>query len=293
MKIAVITMVFNEPVFLPIWLNYYAAELGYENLYIIDHRSSDCSINSARKRGATNIIKLETDELDEQERVNQISYYHQRLLRRYDAVIYTDVDEIIIPSPLTRLTLKEYIEAKVETYINLLGLNVIHDVHEEPRLDLGQPLFKQRSYAQFDWVYCKPLVSKIPLDWLPGFHDTRQHPRKQVSDLFLFHLRAMDFDIAKTRIHNLNLVKLSKASLENKHSLHFRWTEKEYLDYLFLKPEAKFKNARQDFDFSQVAAAIALPLIKMHKFEGSMYRIPQYFGDALQLVQDEITECSG
>ena len=61
-------MTINETTFLPIWLHYYASQLGYENLYIIDHRSNDTSIWNARKKGALNIIRMEKEELDEEER---------------------------------------------------------------------------------------------------------------------------------------------------------------------------------------------------------------------------------
>jgi hypothetical protein len=40
-EVAAIAMVFNEPVFLPIWLAYYGVELGYENLFVIDDGSND------------------------------------------------------------------------------------------------------------------------------------------------------------------------------------------------------------------------------------------------------------
>jgi len=37
------TMVFNERIFLPIWLAHYGVQFGYENLFIIDDGSNDGS----------------------------------------------------------------------------------------------------------------------------------------------------------------------------------------------------------------------------------------------------------
>ena len=55
----------------------------------------------------------------------------------------------------------------------------------------------------------------------------------QALDLFLFHLRAMDFDIAKDRIRTLNSVKRSKRSIENNQGNHFGWSEEKYLSNFF------------------------------------------------------------
>ena len=98
-------MTFNETTFLPIWLHYYASQLGYENLYIIDHRSNDTSMWNARKKGALNIIRMEKEELDEEERAIHISLYPERLLNDDPAVISPDVDDIILPDPLPHVTL--------------------------------------------------------------------------------------------------------------------------------------------------------------------------------------------
>jgi hypothetical protein len=283
MKIAAITMTFNETTFLPIWLHYYASQLGYENLYIIDHRSNDTSIWNARKKGALNIIRMEKEELDEEERAIHISLYHERLLKDYHAVIYTDVDEIIIPDPLTHLTLREYINERVETYVNAFGLNVIHNIFEEPKLDVGQPLFRQRSYIKPTPWYCKPLISKVPMRWSAGFHFSNE-PRRQALDLFLFHLRAMDFDIAKDRIRTLSSVKRSKRSIENNQGDHFGWSEEKYLSHFFPNQQIEFQNAREDFEFSNLATMLTSPLFDFSKFKGNIYRIPERFLDSVSLL---------
>ena len=43
MSRAVFTMVYNEPVFLPIWLRYYSRFFAPDDIYVFDHQSTDGS----------------------------------------------------------------------------------------------------------------------------------------------------------------------------------------------------------------------------------------------------------
>ena len=45
MSRAVLTMVYNESVFLPIWLRYYSRFFAPEDIYVLDHQSDDGSTN--------------------------------------------------------------------------------------------------------------------------------------------------------------------------------------------------------------------------------------------------------
>jgi hypothetical protein len=283
MRVAAITMAYNERIFLPIWLEYYGSQLGYENLYLIDHGSDDDSFSYAKTQNAVHIIRLEKTELDEDHRAKYISQFHRNLLADYDAVLYADADEIIIPEPRTGLSLRTYIGEKVETHINALGLNVIQDVAREPKLSLDRPLFQQRSYARFDVPYCKPLISKVPIQWGPGFHFSNL-PRKQAPDLFLFHLRAMDIDVAKERLRNYATIKFSKNAIEKRHSVHFLFPEEHYIDMLFSTPHSDFMSASEELDFSfELFLLGSFPLPNLSNYRGRMFRIPPRFWNVLRL----------
>ena len=65
MKIAVVTMVFNEREFLPIWLRHYGPQVGYENLFVIDDGSTDGSTNN---ECIINLIKKPHGVFDEEDR---------------------------------------------------------------------------------------------------------------------------------------------------------------------------------------------------------------------------------
>jgi len=254
-EVAAITMVFNEPVFLPIWLNYYGAELGYENLFIIDDGSNDTSLHDKR---IVNLISRKRGVLDEELRAETISYFHEELLGHYNQVLYTDVDEFIVAEPNLKKSLEEYLISRHESWINPVGLNVLHRRSEEGPLDLTKPLFSQRSYVQFTEWYCKPVISRVPMRWKPGFHFA-DRPPCCVTDLFLFHLRAMDYDIARERIKKFESVSFSEESLRQGFGLHFRMEEQSYLDLYFSRPEADFDAARPEIDFADQLSKIGKP----------------------------------
>jgi hypothetical protein len=244
LPVAAITMAFNESVFLPIWLHYYGSRLGHENLFVIDDGSDDICRNRI-----TNLISRKRGQLDETERARTISYFHEQLLQYYDVVLYSDVDEIIVPDPNLEISLKDYLISCDKDWINPVGLNVLHDRTRERPLDLTQPLFSQRAYVQFEELYCKPMIARVPMRWTPGFHLSARPPC-YASDLFLFHLRAMDYDIARTRIKTLNRVSFSEDSLRRSFGFQFRLPEQEYLGLFFSTSEAQFETARSVFDFS-------------------------------------------
>ena len=271
MKIAVITSVFNERVFLPIWLNHYGPKLGYENLFVIDDGSDDGSTSDSR---IINLIKKNRTPIDEEDRAKLLSCFHAELLDYYDLVIYTDVDEIIVVDPILGLSLNKYLSADNYEYKNLIGLHVLHRIEKEAKVDFDKPLFEQRQFVKFDIHYCKPLISKIPINWDVGLHWSQYKPQYDIN-LFLFHLRAMDHTVAKERIRTLNTVQFSEKSLAKQLGFQFRLKEQDYLK-LFFPREIEFETAHQNFEFiNQILAGKSI--------EQNMARIPERFHNAIEL----------
>jgi hypothetical protein len=86
-------------------------------------------------------------------------------------VIFTDVDELLAVDPRNNISLKEYILDSGSDYLTAKGLNVIHNINEESPLDLRLPLFLQRQYVEFEFKYCKTLISRLPIVYRAGFHN--------------------------------------------------------------------------------------------------------------------------
>jgi hypothetical protein len=280
MTIAAITMAYNESAFLPIWLNHYGSALGAANLFVIDDGSTD---GSASDRGSYNYLRKERAVFDEDDRALLISEFHKQLLNAYDIVIYTDVDELIVVDPKLGLSLADYLARDDFDYKTTVGFNVLHDVKGEPPISLDRPLFAQRRYAQFSIGYCKPAVSKVPMNWGAGFHFNRGRPHKFDVNLFLFHLRAMDLETARTRFRKLRGLVWSNNSLSKQHGDHFRLHEPEYLQRFFSTTESTLAAAQADFDF--VGETVRHPDVYDDPALEIVVRLPQRFENAIALLQ--------
>ncbi len=219
------TYVFNEAVNLPIWVNYYGKLFGFENLFVVDTSSNDGSTDNL---GAVNVIRIPKKPFDEDEKTNFLSSFHASLTTAYDAVIATDCDEIMIPDPAKYSDLNDYISRLSSDYVNAVGIDLVHLISEEPPLDLSKPILSQRRYGLFSSPECKPLLSRVPVKWLPGLHASDKEPKFD-TDLYLFHLKLMDFTTSTNR-HQLNRRNdWSGKSLERNYGAHHRYSLKQFI----------------------------------------------------------------
>lgn len=207
-KCAVFTMVYNASVFLPIWLGYYSQFLPPEDIYVLDHESTDeCCIKSS---GFVH-IPVTYPEFDATWVRDTVQRKQHELLRDYEIVLYSDVDEIVAPHPSVG-TFKDYVDNFQQGYVNCNGYEVFHKKDEEQPLDLSRPVLEQRSYwyPNPKWMN-KPLLARIPMDWHWGFHQRLDGKTNVDSNLYLIHLHRMDYDLALAR---------NVARLDNPRSKH-------------------------------------------------------------------------
>ncbi|MDP5238964.1 SEC-C metal-binding domain-containing protein [Uliginosibacterium sp. 31-16] len=271
-KTAVFTMVYNESLFLPIWLQHYGSIFGLENCFVLDDGSNDGSTGDRRIR---NLISKKRSEFDEDDRARLISSLHTELLADYEQVIYTDTDELIAVDPALGVDLAAYLATQDATHFTPVGFDVIHRAATEPDLVLTGKLFEQRSYLRFRKDYCKTLISRIPLRWSVGFHYASLPPNYD-RNLYLFHLRAVDRESSRQRIAVLNQVRFSENSRRKSHGAHFLWSESDYLDHLYGTSDAVFAEALQTDPmelFSEENPCDSAQLV----------RIPQRFEQSIQL----------
>jgi hypothetical protein len=121
--------------------------------------------------------------------VNGIS---RGLLACYDFVVFTDVDEFLVPDPDRFDGLREYLAVKRDReVIAPLALNVLHKPKVEPALDPDLPLLAQRRFVKFAPGMCKPLLKQVGADWVGAFHGIKR--RFEVDrDLLMLHLKYCD-----------------------------------------------------------------------------------------------------
>ena len=256
MKIAVLTMVFNERHFLPMWIAHYGAQLGHENLYVVDDGSDD---GSTSKLGAVKVLRGKKEELDEDQRAAKLSAIQAELLTLYDAVIVTDADELIVVDPALGMSLIEYIDKRVPIVTATVGFNVHYNMFKDAPLRPDLPLLRQRHFLQIDYTYCKPLVARVPVHWAVGFHSCGFYVAPN-RDLVLFHLRSADREIAISRLDALNRVKRSANSIAKGQSAHFGWDRDTYVNHVFFTQRDVFEAALPEAEFDSVIDR----LIKAH-----------------------------
>ncbi len=244
MRIAAFTMAYNEPVFLPLWKAHYGQQLGLENIFCIDHGSDDGSTDNP----GISVLRIPRGKLDEDERAAFVSRFHASLLVYYDAVIFTDCDEFLVPDPRLYTGLRDFVERRCDTTNTAVGLNVLHAPDQEAPVDLYKPVFTQRSFVRFHGLYCKTLVSRVPIAWKPGFHACDFAPRVDTG-LYLFHLKYMDLSLFRKIQKVRNAIPLSDSAIEKMHNHHWSLNnsvvEKDYFPAGIPNPEP----ADNDFSF--------------------------------------------
>jgi hypothetical protein len=188
-------MVYNEPVYLPMWLKYYGSQLGYQNLFVIDHGTDDGSTNDVM--GASRVCLPRTPK-DNVQRTQMVSRFVASLLSYYDAVVNVDVDEFVVPDPRTFASLTAYVQATTAPATVALGMNVVHRPMQEEALQLSRPVLDQRRWVRLASPMCKPCLVRVPVTWTQGFHRCELPPH--FDGLFLFHLRYFDRDLGLRRL---------------------------------------------------------------------------------------------
>jgi hypothetical protein len=195
-KCAIFVMVKNENVFLPIWLKYYSRYIDGRDVYVFDHRSTDGSVQECLKNFTFNVIRLDYP----------LSFDHiwfkfvadtvqKKLFDHYEYVIFTDVDEIILPDINKYRGLDDYIQKLDKNYVRCIGYELIHLPDKEKPYNTSQSILSQRRFWYYTHWYNKTLISNQPLNWEIGFHEVPDRESNFDNDLMLIHFHKLDFEL--------------------------------------------------------------------------------------------------
>jgi hypothetical protein len=200
-RIACVTMVRNEPVFLPRWIAHWQGQVPQAQLFILaDGPDQDLPDTTAD----LHVIRLPHAAPAngwEASRWRFLSSFVTALLERFDTVVLNDVDELIVADPALGQSLPEALaEAGKLGVIKPFGIEIMHRTDLEPLpLEAGQPVLGQRRFFRINALYCKPCIVARPVRWSLGGHFSDFPDLHQSPTLFLVHLRAMDTGILLAR----------------------------------------------------------------------------------------------
>jgi Glycosyl transferase family 2 len=231
---AVFTITQNEPVFLPLWLRYYRGHFDPADIYVLDHDSTDRS--SAAADGVSNVIRVHRDvSFDHTWLTGVVEDFQAFLLRSYDAVLFAEVDEFVIPDPERYAGLGEYMARLDALAACCSGYNVVH-YPDEPPLRFDEPVLRQRRFwhPSPQW-YSKRLLSRIPLSWNIGFHQEFNAPDIGPDpDLFLVHLHRVDYEYCLDRHRGVTAREWYEGDRRLNLGWHYRIVDPEqFRDWFF------------------------------------------------------------
>lgn len=277
--LAIITMVYNEAVNLPIWVKHYRRIAPSAKLFVIDHSSSDGS--TAYLPGICR-IPLPREHMDEIDRVSLLNSLQQGFLNYYRTVIYTDCDELLIPDPRLARTLEQYLLEENYEYAAPVGINITHIVDVEPPLDFSKPILRQRRFGHFRSVMCKPLIARVPLKWQPGFHSC-DRPLNIDPNLYLLHIKTIDHDTSLLRQQCLRDVTWSAFGIESGHGVHHRYDDDQFVREYFLDPAAVLlqQGGPKEFRFDRELKLLHEKTVT----KGESYHVPDFSGPVVEIPE--------
>lgn len=204
-RAAAFTHVYNEGPMLAVWAEYYAKIVGPQNVYIIDHGSTDESLEAIK--APIQKITVPRGELDHMNISKFCAHFQRFLLTQYEWVMHTDCDEFLVLAG-NEGTLVEYIQTfpAKSTLKPGKAVELLHDPETESPIDMSRPITVQRKWIKENPHYEKPAISSKPTTWLAGFHECCDE-RTSAEKIWLVHSKHIDEGICLARNSRWNVLK--------------------------------------------------------------------------------------
>jgi hypothetical protein len=248
-KCAVFTIAKNESYFLPIWLKHFKQYFSNEDIYILDHQSTDGSTDNLDVVVAP-VYNEKT--FDHNWLVSQVQEAQQRLLERYECVLFCEADELVytVDEDFNDV-IDKFLSDDSAKFISVRSHELVQNIEDEAPISETDKIFENRNRWFHHKMYDKSLLSKVPLHWVVGFHDTTDYVKDFKYEMFLVHLHRVDFELMMKR-HS------DRATWNHKHdggglqnltddrdfllNKYFKYTEGEELDFIPFKHKETLKH---------------------------------------------------
>jgi hypothetical protein len=220
MRLAIFTIVRNEQIFFPIWLQHYLNTEDACDIYVLDHGSTGDSQEQLQALVAEhrfNLIPVQHAWCYDSNWLRDVTQRFQHfLLKSYKTVLFSAVDELVLPSPESELRLQAMatsLHAMELPYVRCNAFEVVHKHEEEGTLNLQLPWLSQRKWWYPTERYSKPLLARIPMYWRAGwfgaFNALEAVPVQ--SQLLLVHLHKIDYQLLVERHQQIAIQRWAPA----------------------------------------------------------------------------------
>jgi hypothetical protein len=202
-KTAIFTMVQNDTVFTERWVDYHAQ--FFDVVYVLDHDSEGDAeevlwgirqVTAGREH--VSVLPVHNYcSYDAPWMVRIVRQFQAFLLQSYDVVAFTAVDEFLATRQGDLSGWLEIFGSSGAWATRAAGYEVVHYRDQEQPLDWHADLWlPQRKMWYPCQKYSKPVLSKFPISWTPGFSNaSNMSDVLTVSDdLLLLHLHRIDYD---------------------------------------------------------------------------------------------------
>ncbi len=192
-QLALFTMVYDDDVYLDIFLRYWTRFLPRENIFVLMHANYDRYEALAKGCNTLRINRPAVHDNSERDRWSMISHFVSGACYMFDRAIYTDVDEIIVLDPKVGTNPVEYILDHPDPVVAPTGIDIVHVPDQEPNdYDPTLPVLGQRRHFVHNSWYSKPAITRHAIRWGSGGHYCDQENYVIDPNLTLFHLRLFD-----------------------------------------------------------------------------------------------------
>lgn len=285
LKVACITAVRNDRLFLRKWIDYYGGNFGRQSLFVMldgldEQIPEDCDgVNflHLRHRDWEREVKstaLRRASMDHA-RTRAMSDLAAMLWRYdYDAVIATDVDEFLIADPARHDSLAAFLQSHRASTATLsgLGLDVVQSLPDEPVIDAARSFLDQRHKAVVSAAYTKPVLAFRPVTWGAGLHRVKGRNYHIHPDLYLCHFGLCDYETAMGRANDPRLIAAGWGPHAQRREALFRRVETAEAvagDSFFAAARKRLTWRRRLLAWNKPAALKDLPVVTLpERFRG-------------------------